>query len=211
MIATAWWADLRDLLREPLILEGLVAILLFVAALLVFRRIRRIAEELERRKALAEYVRGLDEFLREDYRAAIATLEQVLQRDPENVEARIALGDCCREVGDPAEAKKHHHHVHKVFGHELGRNFLSLGRDELALRNYDRSVEAFQRALDLSPHETEALAGLARAFAEGGNPVAAAETLRRVYPGGPLAEMGKAERREAARRFGDAGAAALEE
>ncbi|MHC4342563.1 MAG: tetratricopeptide repeat protein [Planctomycetota bacterium] len=209
---TGFWSDLVTLFTEqPLLLEGLLVLLLFVFALLLFRRIRLIAEELERRKALGEYIKGLDEFLRADYRDAIKTLEKVLERDPENVEGRIALGDCYREVGDPAEAKKHHHHVHRVFGHELARNFLSLGRDELALHNYDRSVEAFQRAAELKPRDPEALAGLAQANAEGGNPIAAAQHLRDLYPDGPKEGMRSAERREAARRFTEAGTASLAE
>ena len=209
MVASAW-TDFVELIREqPLVLEGILAILLFAAVLLVFRRLRLIGEELERRKALGDYVRGLDEFLRGEHRPAIATLDKVLERDPENVEARIALGDCHREVGDPAEAKKHHHHVHKVFGHAMARNFLSLGRDELALKNYDRAVEAFERTLELSPREAEAQAGLAQAYAEGGNPVEAANQLRVIYPDGPVADMGRKERRAAARRFAEAGGALL--
>jgi lipopolysaccharide biosynthesis regulator YciM len=206
------WTDFRDLIREqPLVLEGIAAVLLFVVILLVFRRVRLIAAELERRKALGEYVRGLDEFLRGDYRQAIGTLEKVLERDPESVEGRIALGDCLREVGDPAEGKKHHHHVHKVFGHELARNFVSLGRDELALKNYDRAAEAFGRVLELTPGERDALAGLAQAYAEGGNPVEAAAFLRQLYPRGPAAETSVHERRHAARRFAEAGQALLAE
>ncbi len=203
------WTDLKALLAEPLIVEGLFVIVLFFTVLLVFRRIRKIAQELERRRALADYVRGLDEFLREAYRPAAKILEKVLERDPENVEARIALGDCYRKRGDPAEAKRHHHHVHKVFGHELARNFLSLGRDELALRNYDKAAEAFQRAVDLAPREGDALAGLAQAYAEGGNPIAAAETLRQLYPHGPAEDLPLARRRAAGRRFCDAGEASL--
>jgi len=200
-----------EYLREPLVIEAIVAVALFVAVLLAFRRIRLVAEELERRKALAEYVRGLDEFLRGDYREAIGTLEKVLERDPESVEARIALGDSYRETGDAAEAKKHHHHVHKVFGHELPRNFLSLGRDELALRNYDRAVEAFLRARELAPREMDVLGDLALAYAEGGQPVEAARCLRELYPRGPADGMTAMDRRRAARRFADAGAARLEE
>jgi tetratricopeptide (TPR) repeat protein len=207
----SFWTDLQALLRQPLVLEALAFVLVFAAAVLVFRRIRRIAETLERRRALAEYVRGLDDFLRGEHRAAIRTLEKVLRRDPENVEARIALGDCYREVGDPAEAKKHHHHVHRVFGHEQARNFLSLGRDELALGNFDLAVAAFSRALELAPGDPDAQAGLAEAHARGGNPVAAAEALRLLYPEGPPPGMGAKARREAARRFAEAGAAALRE
>jgi lipopolysaccharide biosynthesis regulator YciM len=206
------WDDFTAVVREnPLLLEGIAAVVLFVIALLAFRRIQRIAAELERRKALSDYVRGLDEFLRGDHRDAIATLEKVLERDPESVEARIALGDCYRALGDAAEAKKHHHHVHKVFGHELARNFVSLGKDELALRNHDLAVEAFTRATELNPRDPEALAGLARAYAETNNPVAAAECLRELYPDGPDADLGKTARREAAGRFARAGATALEE
>ncbi len=207
----AFWEDLASLLKEPLAAEALAGAVLFVVLLLALRKTRRIAAELERRKALSDYVRGLDEFLRGDYREGIATLEKVLERDPENVEARIALGDCYRETGDAAEAKKHHHHVHKVFGHELARNFLSLGRDELALHHYDLAVEAFERAEALAPGDTEALSGIAQAYAEGGQPVAAAERLREIYPRGPGEEMGKAERRRASRRFEEAGAAVLAE
>jgi len=207
-----FWTDFLALLRDnPLFLEGLLGLLLFVFAMLAFRRLRLIAEELERRKALGEYVRGLDEFLRGEYRPAIATLEQVLERDPENVEARIALGDCYRETGDAAEAKKHHHHVHRVFGHELVRNFVSLGEDELALRNYEQAVEAFENALRLSPRNADALAGMARAYAEGGSPVEAAGCLRRLYPHGPGAELGQKERRDAAKRFAEAGHVLLQD
>jgi lipopolysaccharide biosynthesis regulator YciM len=205
-----FWADLEQLLSEPLVLEGIAALLLFILALLVYRRIRLIAEGLERRKALAEYVRGLDDALRGEYRAAITSLTNVLERDPENVEARIALGDCFRALGDAAEAKKHHHHVHRVFGHDLARNFVSLGQDELSLGNLDAAADAFGRVLELSPENEEALAGLAAAYGEAGDPVAAAETLRRLYPDGPRSDLNPKERREAARRFTDAGAAALQ-
>jgi lipopolysaccharide biosynthesis regulator YciM len=201
----------RDILANPLALEGILALTLFVGAVLAFRRLKAVAAELERRKSLGDYVRGLDEFLRGDYRQAIATLEGVLATDPENVEARIALGDCYREIGDAAEAKKHHHHVHKVFGHELARNFVSLGRDELQLRNHERAVEAFEHALRLAPNDPDALAGMARAHAEEGNPVEAAACLRRLYPEGPKDGLGSKERREASKRFAEAGQATLDD
>jgi tetratricopeptide (TPR) repeat protein len=209
-ILAAFPDDLRDFLASPLAIEGVLALALFVGAILAFRRLRAVAEELERRKSLGDYVRGLDEFLRGDYRQAIATLEAVLAGDPENVEARIALGDCYRETGDAAEAKKHHHHVHKVFGHELARNFVSLGLDELQLRNHERAVEAFGNALRLSPRDPVALAGLARAYAEAGDPAEAAACLRRLHPGGPSEDLGGKERREASKRFAEAGQAAMD-
>ena len=203
--------DLTRLLQEPWFLQGVAAVLLFGGALILTRGLRRVAAELERRRALADYVRGLDEFLRGDFREAITTLERVLERDPENVEARIALGDCYRETGDPAEAKKHHHHVHKVFGNDLARNFISLGKDELALGHYDRAVEAFERSLELSRDEPGTMWSLASAYAEGGNPVVAAEYLRRMYPQGPVSGVGGAERRQAARMLCDAAADELAE
>jgi lipopolysaccharide biosynthesis regulator YciM len=209
-ILAAFLDDVRELLGTPLAIEGILAIVLFVGAILAFRRLRGVAEELERRKTLGDYVRGLDEFLRGDYRQAIATLEAVLAGDPENVEARIALGDCYREVGDAAEAKKHHHHVHKVFGHELARNFVSLGLDEIQLKNHERAVEAFEGALRLSPRDPDALGGMARAYAEAGDAAEAAACLRRLHPGGPAEDLGAKERRDASKRFAEAGQAALE-
>ncbi len=207
----SFWSDFTRLLRQPLALEGLAAVAIFTVVLLLFRRVRRVAETLEKRRALADYVRGLDEFLRGDFAEAIATLERVLERDPENVEARIALGDCYRERGDAAEAKKHHHHVHKVFHHELGRNFLSLGLDELALRNFEASVEAFLLCLEHTPDERDAVAGLAQAYAQGGSPLEAARYLRQLYPDGPAPDMSRVDRREAGSRSAEAGDAALAE
>ena len=206
---SSFWSDFTELLKEPLMLEGILVLMLFAIAVISFQKLGKIAAELERRKELGQYVSGLDQFLRGDYPEAIETLDKVLERDPENVEARIALGDCYREVGDAAEAKKNHHHVHRVFGHELTRNFLSLGKDELALRNYDLAVEAFQRALELSPQESDALAGLAQANADGGNPIAAAGYLRELYPNGPSKDMSLAKRREASKRFAEAAQATL--
>ncbi|MEE8104870.1 MAG: tetratricopeptide repeat protein [Planctomycetota bacterium] len=203
------WETIQELSKDGLVIEAVFAVILFTGALLVFRRIRKTAEELERRKALAEYVRGLDEFLNEEHATAVKTLETVLERDPENVEARIALGDCYRELGDAAEAKKHHHHVHKVFGHELARNFVSLGYDEIALKNFDRAAAAFEEALQRGPGDRDARSGLAQALAEGGDPVGAAEQLRLVYPGGPGNALPLKERRTACGRFCDAGAASL--
>jgi len=205
------WDDLSRLAQEPWFLKTVAGAALFFGVLLFTRRLRRVASELERRRALSDYVRGLDEFLRGDFRHAIETLERVLERDPENVEARIALGDCYRETGDAAEAKKHHHHVHKVFGNELARNFLSLGKDELALGHYDRAVEAFEKSLQLAPRERDTTLALARAYAEGGNAVAAADVVRALYPDGPTADLSPAARRDGARLLADAARAILDE
>ncbi|MHC4953711.1 MAG: tetratricopeptide repeat protein [Planctomycetota bacterium] len=203
--------DLVRLVQDPWVQQAFLAVVLFVGALLLTRGVRRVAAELERRRALADYVRGLDEFLRGDFRDAIKALERVMERDPENVEARIALGDCYREIGNPAEAKKHHHHVHKVFGNELARNFWSLGQDELALGHYDLAVEAFERSLQLSRDESDTLWSLAHAHAEGGNSVAAGETVRRVLQKGPLLDLPGAERRRAATLLTDAAASLFAE
>ena len=205
------WDDFVQLLWEPWFLKTFAGLLLFFGVVLLSRRLRRVAAELARRKALADYVRGLDEFLRGDFRNSIETLERVLERDPENVEARIALGDCYREVGDPAEAKKHHHHVHKVFGNELARNFLSLGKDELALGHYDLAVQAFERSLELAPRERDTAWALALAYAEGGNALAAADAIRALHPDGPHPELTLAQRSKAARLLCDAARALLEE
>jgi lipopolysaccharide biosynthesis regulator YciM len=200
-----------ELLNEPWFLKTLAGLILFFSVVVLSRRLRRVARELERRKALADYVRGLDEFLRGDYRSGIETLERVLERDPENVEARIALGDCYREIGDPAEAKKHHHHVHKVFGNELARNFLSLGKDELALGHYDLAVEAFDKSLELQPRERDTIWAMALAYAEGGNAIAAADSIRSLHPDGPHPDLTLSQRRQAARMLCDAARALLEE
>jgi len=209
-LLSSFWSDLKQLMQEPQAIVALAALLIFLALWWMIRAAHRVGAELERRKGLSDYVRGLDEFLRGDFRDAIATLDAVLERDPENVEARIALGDSYREMGDAAEAKKHHHHVFKVFGHELARNFVSLGLDDLGLRHYQQAVESFEKAAEDPTQRDAALSGMARAYAIGGDAVAAAETLRRLYPDGPMEEMPHRARRDAAKRFAEAGKVELE-
>ncbi|HEX5138808.1 MAG TPA: tetratricopeptide repeat protein, partial [Planctomycetota bacterium] len=54
-------------------------------------------------------------------------------------------------------------------------------------------------------------AGMARAYAEAGHAAEAAACLRRLHPEGPTKEMGARERRDASKRFAEAGQAAFEE
>ncbi len=206
----AFWNDITTAMRDPLVLQATLSVAVFIVLLVLFRRIQRAGAELERRKLLKDYVRGLDEYLRGDHNEAIETLHRVLEEDPANIEARIAIGDCYRESGDPAEAKKHHHEVAHVFQSEMPRNYLSLGLDDLALGHHEQAVESFEKASQEEAQRADALAGMAQAYVAAGYPVEAAEALRRLYPEGPAESLNARGRRDAAQRFAEAGRTQLD-
>ncbi len=138
---------LGNLLRDPLALEIALVSLVVLVAFFLLRRLSVFARELEKRRSLREYVQGLDLYFRGEYREAIVCLEKVLENDPENIEARICLGDCHREEGDYAEAHKHHFHVYKVFGRASTRNFWSLARDLHAQGQFRQAEEYLEKVL----------------------------------------------------------------
>jgi lipopolysaccharide biosynthesis regulator YciM len=135
------------LLTEPVVIELVLSLIVTILIFWAVRRLLKIANRLDKRRALREFVRGMDHYLRGEFDRAETELAKVLERDPENVEARIALGDALRALGRAAEAHRQHYHVQKVFGHDLPRNDLSLGRDFLALGEHEEAIPALERAL----------------------------------------------------------------
>ncbi|MEQ8764110.1 MAG: tetratricopeptide repeat protein [Planctomycetota bacterium] len=147
---------LRNLLDDPVALELALVALVVGVAFFLLRRLSVFARELEKRRSLKEHVQGLDYYFRGEYREAIHCLQKVLENDPENIEARICLGDCFREEGDAAEAHKHHFHVYKVFGRSSTRNFWSLARDLHAQGEYRQAEEYLEKVLGADATSYEA-------------------------------------------------------
>jgi lipopolysaccharide biosynthesis regulator YciM len=172
--------SLASVLEEPVFIQIVLALLVTALIVWAVRRLLRIAHRLDQRRALREFVRGMDHFLRGAHEEAAAELEKVLERDPENVEARIALGDSLRALGQAAEAHRHHYEVRQVFGHDLPRNDLSLGRDHLALGDLEAAIPDLERALSRGIEHDGAERELRDAYLETRRYEKAVELGRRV-------------------------------
>jgi len=147
---------MTEILKEPLAVEALVALVLTILLYLAIRGLRGVASRVSRRKALTEFVTGVDLFFKGEFETAREALTKVIERDPENSEARILLGDACRELGDIAEAHKHHYQVARVFGQDLPRNRLSLGTDLLLMGKAEAAIEHLAKAVESDPGDRAA-------------------------------------------------------
>lgn len=147
---------MTELLKEPLAIEALIALILTILLYLAIRGLRGVAARISRRKALTEFVTGVDLFFKGEFEAARDALAKVIERDPENSEARILLGDACRELGDIAEAHKHHYQVARVFGQDLPRNRLSLGTDLLLMGKAEAAIEHLAKVVAADPGDRAA-------------------------------------------------------
>ncbi len=147
---------MTELLKEPLAVEALIALILTILLYFAIRGLRGVASRISRRRALTEFVTGVDLFFKGEFEMAREALARVIERDPENSEARILLGDACRELGDIAEAHKHHYQVARVFGQDLPRNRLSLGTDLLLMGKPEAAIEHLEKVVEADPGDRAA-------------------------------------------------------
>ncbi len=201
---------LRDVFREPLAVEAFFAVVLLFLLFLLVRSLKGVAARISRRRALAQFVAGVDLFFKGEYGEAREALARVLESDPENVEARILLGDACREMGDVAEAHKHHYQVAEVFGHDLPRNRLSLGRDLLRMGKAAEAIPHLRRALEYDVGNGSVRELLLEASLEAGRLAEAVDLARGVEEEARGADRERA-RRVRARVSATAGRRLLEE
>jgi tetratricopeptide (TPR) repeat protein len=169
-----------DFVSEPLAVEALLAAVALVVIFMIFRALRGVAGRISRRRALREFVGGLDAFFKGEYAEARTQLGKVLERDPENSEARILLGDACRELGDLAEAHKHHYQVARVFERDVPRNESSLGRDLLEMGRAEESGRHLSKAHENDPEDGRVLELLVSASLESGRYRQAADLAKKL-------------------------------
>ncbi len=170
----------EEILRDPLLLEVVLVGAGVLLASLLWLWFRRVVKDLKRRAAVDRYVQGIDLFLRGRWEEAARRLEEVLEKDPSHLDARVALGDCLREMGRPAEAERLHTEALEVFGDDRLQTRISLARDLLAQKRPDRAALYLEEVLALSPRRREALELMARAQEELHHFTEAARHLREL-------------------------------
>jgi tetratricopeptide (TPR) repeat protein len=192
---------LRELVSEPLFVEGVFALAGLFVLWRVVRGLRGVADRMSMRRALREFVTGVDLMFKGEFEEARNALEKVIERDPENGEARVLLGDACRELGDLAEAHKHHYQVDRVFSLDMPRNHLSLGRDLLLLGRPGEAVPHLEKAAAAFPEDRGTAELLLAARLDAGQLAGAVSLARRLSDD----EGGRAARRRLSRVLALAG------
>ena len=102
--AGGFWSGLVDLVREPGVVEVLLAAILVAAVAVFWWRISRLVRGSKSRHALHDYLFGIEQALHGDLQGAHEPLQKVLAEDPENHFARPMRGNCLAKLGEPEHA-----------------------------------------------------------------------------------------------------------
>jgi tetratricopeptide (TPR) repeat protein len=123
-------------------------------------------------------------------REAVTTAEDVLKRDPNNIDARRMLGRIyTRLIGDQQQnrindemVKKAIEQYQKVTQLDASdtESWLMLGRLYKVSQNQDSAEKAYKKALELDPDNEYALSGLAQLYSEAGDSENALATWRKL-------------------------------
>ncbi len=198
---------LRELVETPGAVETLVGLLLAILAGVVVLRSLRLLRELRQRRAVADYLLGVEQALSSDLAGARTRLQRVLEADPENHFAQMLLGQVLAELGEPERAHRHHLTLRSAFGIASSQNALLLARCLLELGLQDEAADVAETAADTAPPAEAAplweflfrVRLRARRFAEA---AAAGRRWLRVLPGDADAVAGGRAVAEALARSG---------
>ncbi len=153
---SSFWSWLLDLGREPGVVEFLLALAVLAAVFLCWWRMSRLVRDSRSRKALADYLLGVEQALHGDLDGAHARLQSVIANDPENHYARLLFGKVLAERGEPAEAHKQHVCLKSAFGVDSAENDVMLAQSLFAAGLPREAADAVERALAQQPERAAA-------------------------------------------------------
>lgn len=174
-----WFGELA---RQPGVVELALVLFVVLLAWLSWRRVRGLVDRVQRRKALRDYLLGVEQAESGDLAGAATRLERVLAQDPENHYARLLYGKVLAANGDPAQAHKHHLVLERAFAVQSAGNGLLLAQCLLAVGMPAEAAAAAERALQHEPERQDLLDLLHRAHLAAGDTLAAAAAARRLLP-----------------------------
>lgn len=177
---SGWWSFFEHLAAEPVLLELLLV--LAAAAVLggIYLRLTRLAHSLHRRAAIRDYLLGVEQALSGDLQGAAKRLGKVLEDDPENCHARLLYAEVLAELGDLAEAHRHHLVLRRAFDVDDPRNRMDLAEILFDLGHYAEAVEELERLVADGREDPRALRLLFRAQLRAGMPEDAGRTGGRL-------------------------------
>ncbi|MCC7062451.1 MAG: tetratricopeptide repeat protein [Planctomycetes bacterium] len=207
--AGGFWSGLVDLVREPGVVEVLLAAILVAAVAVFWWRISRLVRGSKSRQALQDYLFGIEQALHGDLQGAHERLQKVLAEDPENHFARLMLGKVLAELGEPEQAHQQHLYLQRAFGIDSAENDLLLAQSLLGAGMAHEAADAAERALQRLPERAAGYEFVYRARLQTGDFEAAALAGKRLLD---LVRDGDANRRwraEVGRTIAHAGIAKL--
>lgn len=177
---SGWWGFLEHLAAEPALVELLLVLVAAAVLGTIYLRLSRMARSLQRRAAVRDYLLGVEQALSGDLEGAAKRLAKVLEDDPENRHARLLYGEVLAELGDLAEAHRHHVVLRRAFDVDGPRNRLDLAEILLDLGHEAEAVDELEQLVADRPEDVRALRLLFRAQLRAGMPEDAGRTGARL-------------------------------
>ncbi|MBL9078968.1 MAG: hypothetical protein JNL08_15795 [Planctomycetes bacterium] len=208
--APSFWQRLLALGSEPGVVEVLLAATILAVVVVAWWRLARLVSGARSRRALADYLLGVEQALHGDLRGAKKRLAAVVATDPENHYARLLLGKVLADLGEPEQAHTQHLYLQRAFAIDSPENDLMLAQSLLAAGLPTEAAEAAERALQRAPERADGWEFVYRARLQCGDFDAAAAAGRRlldlVRDGGRRGDFA----RDLARTLAQAGALRLD-
>lgn len=148
---------LLDFLEDPVVLEVALLSLLAILFVWLFFSLRSSLRSLQGRRQLVDYLDGLEALLAGDPERARKRLTPVVEIDPENLGARLALGEALYELDNPAEAHRQHIEAHQVFQAESPSVHLSLSKDLRMAGEHGDALMHLDKAIEKRPRDEKLL------------------------------------------------------
>ena len=117
------------------------------------------------------YVDGITAIIDGDMEKALNSFKQAVREDPQSIDAYLRLGDVLRESGDVARAIQIHRELTVRTGvpkQAMARVMLSLARDYVRSKRYDRASATYENVLKMSAGHETALRELLEVYEEMG-------------------------------------------
>lgn len=203
--AFAW---LFDLVGQKGVLEFVLAGTVLVVVWWLWWRMAALVQGAQQRKALADYLLGVEQALHGDLDGAFERLSAVVQTDPENHYARLLLGKVLAERGEPEQAHQQHLCLKNAFGIDTAANDRMLAQSLLAAGLPREAAAAAERSLQKDERSAVGWDFVYRARLQAGEFDAAAKAGKRLLQ--LLGEDGAhGLRKDLARTLAQAGQTAL--
>lgn len=142
-----------DLLTDLRVLEIALASAIVLTLLVLFFSLRSSLRKLQGRRLLVKYLDGVQSQSAGDPDSAASLLKEVVEADPENIGARIALGEALAQLGRSAEAHEQHSEAQESFGVSGPGIELAMIEDLRDAGATPEALESIERALDKFPRD----------------------------------------------------------
>jgi len=148
-----------------------IVIIVCVLALIVYRITAAMMSRRRRGGGESAYTRGMAALADGEMEKSLGFFKQAVREEPQSIDAYLRLGDVLRESGDVPRAMQIHRELTVRTGvpkEVMARIMLSLARDYVKAKRFDRASATYENLLKIAPGHEKALREVLEVYEEMG-------------------------------------------